>query len=197
MILASASPRRVELMARAGYHCRVVPADIDESRDPDEPAVGLVARLARAKALAVLGRALPNEIVVAADTVVAFDGRVLGKPRTEREAASMLAALSGREHHVSTGCALALVDGSGTVTCDTFVDTTAVEFYRLSEAEVDAYVASGEPMDKAGAYGIQGLGGMFVKGINGNYDTVVGLPVAELSRRMRAFVGSLAVSRDE
>lgn len=90
MILASASPRRVELMARAGYHCRVVPADIDESRDPDEPAVGLVARLARAKALAVLGRALPNEIVVAADTVVAFDGRVLGKPRTEREAASML-----------------------------------------------------------------------------------------------------------
>lgn len=196
MILASASPRRVELMARAGYDCRVVPADIDESHGPDEPAIGLVARLARAKALAVLDRALPNEIVVAADTVVALDDRALGKPRTKREAASMLSSLSGREHHVSTGCALALVDGEGRTACDTFVDTTAVTFYRLSEAEIDAYVASGEPMDKAGAYGIQGLGGMFVKGINGNYDTVVGLPVAELSRRMRSFVRSLAVSRN-
>lgn len=190
MILASGSPRRVELMREAGLAFRAVPADIDESRLSGELPFQLVARLARTKALALVrsGEARPGELVVGADTVVVLDGEVLGKPSGSEEAAQTLRRLSGREHVVATGCAL-MVAGSAPdaapVAEDVFVESTAVTFYDLGEEEIRAYVGSGEPMDKAGSYGIQGGGRMLVRGIEGDYYNVVGLPVARLVRRMR------------
>lgn len=188
MILASQSPRRIELMKQAGYRCTVKPADIDETPQPEEGPEELVERLAIQKALAVLPEAGPNEMVVAADTVVWLDDAILGKPRDAADAEAMLQQLSGTVHHVSTGVCLAVRDGRGRVRTHPFVDTTAVEFYPLDAQEIAAYAASPEPMDKAGAYAIQGQGRLFVKGIEGNYDTVVGLPVARLAREMREFI---------
>ena len=185
MILASQSPRRIALMREAGFDVRVIPADIDERSEPGETPVELVERLARLKAAAVAARdAAPGETVLAADTVVALDGSILGKPGDEQDAARMLSRLSGRTHEVATGVAIARGGGDA---AESFVSVTRVTFYPLGEDEIRAYVESGEPLDKAGAYGIQGAGGrMLVRSIEGDFYTVVGLPIAEVVRRLRA-----------
>ena len=192
MILASQSPRRIELMREAGYDIHVIPAAIDETAHPGETPFELVERLACAKAASVArSHAHPGEIVVAADTIVAIDGALLGKPHTPDEARAMLRELSGRTHQVATGVCLTrggtpagdTADG----TCDSFVSVTDVTFYELTDEQIERYVESGEPMDKAGAYGIQGVGGrMLVRGIEGDFYNVVGLPIARVARHLAA-----------
>lgn len=180
LVLASASPRRRELLAGIGLHPEVRPADIDESVGPGETAEGYVGRLAGEKAQAV---SRPGELVLAADTVVVLDGDLLGKPRDAADAASMLRRLAGRGHTVATGVAVHDVDAGR---LDVQVVATAVRFAPLTEAEVSWYVASGEPMDKAGSYAIQGLGALFVEAIEGSYSNVVGLPLATTYRMLVA-----------
>lgn len=183
MILASQSPRRIELMREAGFAPRIIPADIDEAPHEHEAPLALVERLARTKARTVSERhAQPREQVIAADTIVVIDDEILGKPHDEVAARVMLRHLSGRTHIVATGVCI-VCDGS----YDSFVSTTEVVFYELTDEEIAAYVTSGEPMDKAGAYGIQGAGGrLLVKEIRGDFYNVVGLPIAELVRHLRA-----------
>jgi septum formation protein len=173
IILASASPRRAELLRAAGFDIEVHPADVDESVRHHEAADAHVRRLAeeKARAVSVLMSARP---VLAADTVVVVDGEILGKPRDVEEAKRMLRRLSGRTHEVVTGVALMGAAGPA----QTRLASTSVEFVELSEADIAWYVASGEPMDKAGAYAIQGLASRFVTRIDGSYSNVVGLPVA-------------------
>lgn len=190
MILASQSPRRIELMREAGYDIRVIPADIDETPFDGEAPLTLVERLARAKAAAVAAEhAEPNELTVAADTIVTFDGKILGKPATEDEARTMLRELSGRTHQVATGvCIVKEGDTAAPHAAESlsFVDVTDVTFYELTEEQIERYVASGEPMDKAGAYGIQGTGGrMLVHDISGDFYNVVGLPIARVARAIQ------------
>lgn len=194
MILASQSPRRIELMRKAGYDVHVIPADIDETPLPAEEPTALVERLARAKAEAVAQTAAaPGEIVLAADTIVALDGATLGKPADAADAHAMLRRLSGRTHQVATGVCVAR--GAATEAAPetaseiapeviaSFVEVTDVTFYELTNEEIDRYVASGEPLDKAGAYGIQGVGGrLLVKKIDGDFYNVVGLPIARVVR---------------
>lgn len=188
MILASQSPRRIELMREAGYDPRIIPADIDETPREGETPFELVERLAVSKARAVaVAQARPGETVVAADTIVAIDGELLGKPADEGDARAMLEHLSGRTHQVATGVCLVRNDGGRRVE-RSFVEITDVEFYPLSDERIAAYVASGEPMDKAGAYGIQGVGGrMLVRRIDGDFYNVVGLPIARVAREIEAF----------
>ena len=162
-------------MREAGFDTRVIPANIDETALPDEGPFDLVERLARAKAAAVAKEhAEEGEPVVAADTIVALNGELLGKPADEPDARRMLHALSGKTHQVATGVCI-VRDGNA----ESFVDITDVTFYELSHDEIDAYVTTGEPMDKAGAYGIQGQHGrMLVEKIDGDFYNVVGLPIA-------------------
>lgn len=171
-MLASASPRRAELLAAAGVTFAVDTADIDETPRPDEAPDAYVRRLALEKARAVAARH-PGQRVLGADTTVVVDGAILGKPVDAADARDMLRRLSGRAHQVLTGVALV---GGATDQVDLAV--TDVWFAPMSEADIDAYVASGEPMDKAGAYGIQGRASCFVTRIDGSYSNVVGLPVA-------------------
>lgn len=173
MVLASASPRRLALLRRLGVEPVVRPADVDETSRPGEAPADLVERLARAKARSV--EADPNDLVVAADTVVAMGTRVLGKPRDAEDASRMLAALSGRDHHVLTGVAVC----RGALT-HADVDTTRVTFRLLDPGEIAWYVATGEPDDKAGAYGLQGAGAALVDRIDGSDTNVIGLPLALL-----------------
>lgn len=191
MILASQSPRRIELMREAGYDCRIIPADIDETPFADEAPLTLVERLARAKAAAVAAQAAPGEIVVAADTIVTHDGKILGKPRDAADARRMLRELSGRTHQVATGaCIIKTGDTaeSHAAQSESFVSVTDVTFYELTNAQIEAYVVTGEPLDKAGAYGIQGVGGrMLVQKIDGDFYNVVGLPIAALARRIESY----------
>jgi len=172
LILASASPRRAELLRAAGYAFEIVPADIDESAGPGEPPEHYVRRVAAEKARTVL-RQFPDCTVLAADTTVVVDGAMLGKPSDDEDARQMLARLSGRAHRVLTGVVVA---GGGREAGA--VASTLVRFAVLTPADIDWYVASGEPCDKAGAYGVQGLASRFVDGIQGSYSNVVGLPVA-------------------
>lgn len=189
LVLASQSPRRRELLAQAGlgvsnFSFERVNPDIDETPLPEESPANYVSRLAveKAKAGLALCADIQAPVVLGSDTIVVLDGKLLGKPEDEADARAMLAALSGRSHQVMT--AVALTDGQRTV-CDTV--TTKVEFASLTERDIMAYVASGEPMDKAGAYGIQGLGGIFVEAIDGSYSAVVGLPLVETRRLLAAF----------
>jgi septum formation protein len=172
LILASASPRRAELLRAAGYAFEIEPADVDESAAPAEPAEDYVLRVAGEKAQAVLRRC-PDCTVLAADTTVVVDGIMLGKPADDEHARQMLARLSGRAHRVLTGVALAREGREVRA-----LASTLVRFAVLTPADIDWYVASGEPRDKAGAYGVQGLASRFVEGIEGSYTNVVGLPVA-------------------
>ena len=172
IVLASSSPRRADLLRAAGFSFTVDPVDVDESALPGETPEGHVRRLARAKAQAGLNRH-PERTVLGADTVVVVDGRILGKPRDAAEAAAMLTALSGRVHHVFTGVAVAR---SGIVR--DAVDVSAVTFAPMPPDEIAAYVASGEPLDKAGAYAIQGWASRYINRLEGSYSGVVGLPVA-------------------
>jgi len=173
IVLASASPRRAELLRAAGIDFEVQPADVDEAITTGESPNEYVSRLAEAKARLVYERDV-RRIVLAADTAVVVDADVLGKPVDENDASMMLRRLSGRTHEVLTAIS---VFHPGQIV-DTRVDTTAVEFAPLSDADIDWYVSSGEPMDKAGAYAVQGLASRFVTRIEGSYSNVVGLPVA-------------------
>jgi septum formation protein len=176
LVLASRSPRRREILALAGIPFVVEPADVDEENDRDGDPAGLVARHSAMKADAVAG-GHPLQPVLGADTLVWLDGEVLGKPVDRAEAVSMLGRLSGREHTVFGGICLVLGSrGFRSVA----VETTRVRFRRLTALEIDAYVDTGEPMDKAGAYGIQGYGCAMVEGVCGCYFNVMGLPVARL-----------------
>jgi len=171
LILASASPRRAELLRAAGYDLVVRVADVDESVRAGESPREYVSRVARDKALTV-SRA-PDDFVVAADTTVVVDDEILAKPHDVADAARMLHKLSGRWHDVLTG--VCVVRGEA---IDVRVADTRVEFLPMSADDIDWYVASGEPMDKAGGYGIQGRASRYVRGVDGSYSNVVGLPVA-------------------
>ena len=178
LILASASPRRKELLGLFGIPFAIRVADIDETMDNQKSPFDEVARVSRAKALAV-----PREngdIVVAADTIVVCEGRVLGKPHDEAEAARMLTLLSGRDHQVMTGCTV-LKDEQ----CETFTEVTDLHFRPLSKKEIEKYVATGEPMDKAGSYGIQGGAALFCERMVGDYYNVMGLPVCRLGETLK------------
>ena len=188
MILASASPRRRDLLSEAGFKLTIAPADVDETPLPDESPIELVRRLATNKAYAAYKtlQELPEgEVVLGADTIVWTPQKALGKPLDAADARRMLSELSGATHHVSTGVCLIAATSSGVVT-RSFVETTDVSFRKLSEAEIDAYVKTGEPLDKAGAYGIQGGAGAFVDHICGDYNNVVGLPVERVVRELTA-----------
>jgi septum formation protein len=173
IVLASASPRRAELLRAAGIDFDVQPVDIDEAILPGESPSEYVTRLAEAKARAVHTRD-GRQTVLAADTAVVADGRILGKPIDESDAKRMLRLLGGRTHQVLTAVS---IFHPGQIV-DTRVETTLVEFAELSEEDIDWYVSSGEPMDKAGAYAVQGLASRFVTRLEGSYSNVVGLPVA-------------------
>lgn len=173
LILASASPRRKALLSLFGIPFTVRAADIDETMDPEKPPFDEVARVSRSKALAISRG--EEDIVIAADTIVVCQGKVLGKPHSEDEAASMLRLLSGRDHQVMTGCTILFGNRA-----ETFTEVTSLHFRPLSEKEIQKYVQSGEPMDKAGSYGIQGGAALFCEKLEGDYYNVMGLPVCRL-----------------
>jgi len=174
VILASASPRRRELLALIGIAHEVWPADIDESVMPDEAPATHAERLARAKAHALAERH-PHAVIIAADTIVVVDGDILGKPRDAAQAAAMLRRLSGREHTVYTAIAVAR-----DARTESAVEDVRVTFRALRDDEIAAYIATGEPMDKAGAYGIQGYGATIVERVDGDYFSVMGLGLRRL-----------------
>jgi septum formation protein len=174
VILASASPRRRQLLLLVGIDHEVRPADVDESLLPGETPVAHAERLARAKAHAVAERE-PGAVVIAADTIVVVDGEVLGKPLDARGARTMLRRLSGRTHTVLTAIAVARAART-----ESAVESVDVTFRPLSDDEIDAYIATGEPMDKAGAYGIQGYGATIVERVDGDYFSVMGLGLRRL-----------------
>jgi len=183
LVLASSSPRRRQILAAAGIAHTVRPAEVDESPRDGETPESYVERLALAKARAAA--AAPGDIVLGADTVVVIDGQILGKPAAgRRDATRMLEALSGREHRVLTG--VCLLNGTRVAQA---IETTRVRFVPLAPEEIDAYVASGEPMDKAGAYAVQGLASKFIDRIEGCYFNVVGLPIARVYALLKAFDG--------
>ena len=184
LVLASGSPRRAALLAQSGLMFQVVEPQVDESRLPDEAPGVYVERLAREKALAVLA---PDAVVIGADTVVVHEGRLMGKPAHPEEARSMLRRLEGDTHEVFTGLAVAAVDGSSMIT-ESIVDNTRVAMLPMTEGEIDGYISSGEPMGKAGAYALQGTGGLLVESITGSPFTVIGLPI-HLLPRLLARVG--------
>ena len=179
IILASSSPRRRDLLGLIGISHEVRPADIDESMLGGETAHSYAERLAREKAEAIAAGADPDDVVVGADTVVVIDGRVLGKPVNEQQAAAMLESLGGRTHTVITAVAVR----AKSVTSSS-VEEVSVTFRTLTLDEITSYIATGEPMDKAGAYGIQGFGATIVERIEGDYFAVMGLPLVRLVRLM-------------
>ena len=178
IILASKSPRRRALLEQMGVRdFRIITPDIDEHMDRPLPPAELVRQISLEKARAVAAQADPNTVVIAADTVVALDGAVLGKPADEEEAFRMLSLLSGNRHQVYTG--LTVLRGEQVFSQ---WEETAVTFRPLTAEEIEAYIATGEPMDKAGAYGIQGYGSLLIEGISGDYYNVMGLPVCRLGQ---------------
>ncbi len=183
IILASQSPRRKELLSQMGLRgFKVTSPEVDETVEEHLPPAQVVEELSRRKALAGARHADQDDLIIAADTVVALEGAVLGKPADQREAFAMLSALSGNRHYVYTG--LTVIQGDQVVTQH---ECTTVTFRELEPEEISHYIATGEPMDKAGAYGIQGLGAMLVSGIEGDYFNVVGLPIFRLSRILAGF----------
>ena len=183
MILASQAPRRKELLGQMGLRgFKVTSPEVDETVDEHLPPAQVVEELSRRKAMAVARHADGDDLIIAADTVVALEGAVLGKPADQREAFAMLTALSGNRHYVYTG--LTVIQGDRVVTQH---ECTTVTFRDLEPEEISHYIATGEPMDKAGAYGIQGLGAMLVSGMEGDYFNVVGLPIFRLSRILAGF----------
>jgi septum formation protein len=211
LVLASASPRRRELLAQAGFTFEVIPANLPELRKPGEDPIRFVTRLAREKAEAIAARhaIAPDTIILGADTIVVVDEEVLGKPQDAADAARMLRLLSGRTHQVITGVCLAKgrerhsilrdppVSGRATSTAvqsgalvskilQCAAEVTFVRFNTLSDREIEEYVATGEPLDKAGAYAIQGRAGRWVPRIHGCYFNVVGLPIALVSSMIEA-----------
>ena len=183
VILASQSPRRQELLKLFNVPFVVRIADIDETMNPGDP-YGEVARVSRLKAMAVPREA--DDVVIAADTVVVCDGAVLGKPKDEADAHRMLWLLSGRDHQVMTG--LSVLRGEKILSC---TEVTDIHFRELTEKEIEAYIRTGEPMDKAGAYGIQGGAALFAEKLCGDYFNVVGLPVCRLGKLLKEIAPEL------
>jgi septum formation protein len=186
LILASASPRRRELLAQGGFAFEVITADVPEIRKPGEDPIRFVTRLAREKAEAVISREAvsPDTLILGADTIVLVDEEVLGKPQDAADAARMLRLLSGRTHQVITGVCLAKGRERQRA-----AEVTFVRFTTLSDEEIEAYAATGEPLDKAGAYAIQGRASRWVPRIHGCYFNVVGLPLALVSSMIEAMQG--------
>ena len=178
LILASQSPRRKELLGLFRIPFTVSVADIDETMNPGKPPFDEVARVSRLKALAV--KRSPEDVVIAADTIVVCQGQVLGKPKDEADAFRMLQLLSGRDHQVMTGMTVLRGDR-----CLTHTEVTHIHFRKLSEKEISAYIATKEPMDKAGAYGIQGGAALFAEQMVGDYYNVMGLPVCRLGQVLK------------
>ncbi|MGM9578773.1 MAG: Maf family protein [Evtepia sp.] len=190
IVLASQSPRRKELLGKMGLEFTTKAPEIDETALSGLPARQLVEALSREKALWVARQEDPEAIVIGSDTVVVRDGEILGKPASPAQAEEMLSSLSGRSHEVCTG--ITVCQGNRVVSQ---VEVTRVTFRTLTPQEIARYVRTGEPMDKAGAYGIQGLGALLVEGIQGDYSAVVGLPVCRLGRILLDFgVDCLALS---
>ena len=185
LILASASPRRKELMGHLGLPFTVIPATGPEE-PPEEADAGRTAWYLSQQKARQVAKAHPEALVIGADTVVSVEGQVLGKPRDEADAKRMLRLLSGREHQVYTGVSLVQYGVYPAVRSynDTCMEMTRVFFREMTDGEIDAYVATGEPMDKAGAYGYQGRAGLFVERIEGDYFNVVGLPLCLLGRML-------------
>jgi septum formation protein len=181
LILASASPRRAEILRNAGLAFTVVSSAIDETPFPEESAQDHVSRLSAAKAELVAARAVGPAIVLAADTVVTLENRILGKPRSEDDARQMLKMLSGRTHAVLTGVTMIRLPDAERIN---FVESTLVHFAQLSSEEIARYLATEEPHDKAGAYAIQGRAGRFIPRIEGCYFNVVGLPLARVQHSL-------------
>jgi septum formation protein len=181
LVLASSSPRRHALLRDAGYAFTIAEPDVDETARPGEKPEELAARLALAKARAVGARVARDACVLGADTVVVIDGALLGKPRDEGEAVEMLLRLAGRTHRVLTAFALYVPESEHT---DAGVVESAVRMHAVDRATAERYAASGEPLDKAGAYAAQGDGGRFVASIEGSRANVIGLPVEELAPRL-------------
>ena len=186
IILASASPRRRELLEGLGLQLTICPAKGEEHPVPGLSGGETAKRLSRAKCLEIAADADGDDVVIAADTVVCLDDEILGKPADEADAERMLRALSGRDHRVFTGVTVAR---GGRVLSD--YEETAVHFRPLTEREIAAYIATGEPMDKAGAYGIQGRAALFVEGIEGDYFNVMGLPLCKLGKMLKEIGVSL------
>lgn len=199
LVLASASPRRAELLAHLGLTFTVLPAEIDESRHAGEEVGQYVARLARQKARTVLQRLTQTQpqtqpglshVCIGADTIVALANEILGKPRGQKEAEEMLMRLSGRTHQVHTGVCVAGV--SAAVNSEQLVCVSSqVSFREVEPGEADWYWRTGEPSDKAGGYGIQGIGGIFVQKLTGSYSAVVGLPLVETRQLLRRVVAEV------
>ncbi len=185
LILASQSPRRKELLSLLGHPFVIRVADIDETMDPAADPAQEVARVSQKKAEAV--RRNPEDIVIAADTIVVLEGQVLGKPADETHAKTMLTALSGKDHQVMTGITVLRGDRALVHT-----EITDIHFRSLSQKEIDRYVATGEPMDKAGAYGIQGGAALFASWLRGDYYNVMGLPVCKLYEMLSSIAPELA-----
>ncbi len=182
IVLASKSPRRKELLSLLDLDFEIITADTDETMDSALPVSDEVARLSLQKAQAVADKVASNSVIISADTIVTLDGKIMGKPKDKTAAFNMLKSLSGRSHNVLTGVTVMQGDKRITKTV-----TTAVTFRDITDEEITAYIETGEPMDKAGAYGIQGKASKFVSGINGDYFNVVGLPVCELSLLLKEF----------
>lgn len=192
IVLASQSPRRRQLLGQMGLEFTTQSPEIDESAFHGRDARDLVETLSREKARWVARQQTPDTLVIGADTVVVLDGAILGKPRDGAEAQAMLAALSGRDHQVFTG--VTLCQGDRILTQ---AEETQVTFRPLTSQEIRQYVSTGEPMDKAGAYGIQGLGGLLVEGIRGDYFNVVGLPLCRLGQMLSQFGVELLAGKEE
>ncbi|SCW73294.1 septum formation protein [Lachnospiraceae bacterium C10] len=182
IILASASPRRSELLKQTGLTFTVDVSDADENCDATDPEQYVI-ELSRRKASAVAPKH-PNHLIIGADTVVVYDDEILGKPKDEKEALDMLMYLSGRTHQVVTGVTLLRTSDSGILLSKTFAEVTNVTMYKNDRYFLQRYIDTKEPMDKAGAYGIQGMGALLVEKIEGDYNTVVGLPLARVCREL-------------
>jgi septum formation protein len=192
LVLASGSPRRLQLLAALGLRCEVAPVDIDETPRPGEAPPDCARRLAVAKAAEAVARRPAGSLVLAADTVVALREEILGKPADAADAARMLRRLSGRRHEVHTAVA---AQRGEMVACR--LSSSRVTFRNLTDHEIEAYVATGESLDKAGGYGIQGLAAIFVTRLDGSYSGVVGLPLYETAELLNAFGVTLLTGRPE
>jgi len=182
VILASESPRRKDLLQLIYPEFQIIPAFIDESLPDDIGSEFAPLFLAAAKA-DMVAESHPDELIIAADTVVVLDGKIYGKPHDTEDAKRILNILSGKTHKVITGCSIVLNER-----CVTFSEESYVSFYPLSNEDIEAYVDSGEPLGKAGAYAIQGKGALLVKSIDGDYNNIVGLPVSRLNQELKAFL---------
>ena len=190
LILASASPRRKELLKLAGYKFEISPSDAEESYQSTAPSE-IVMELAHQKAEDIAMKMNNVCIVIGADTIVVYGKEMLGKPADANEASQMLQMLSGKTHQVYTGVSLQLCSGGKITDYRDFYESTDVTFFELTDEQIGQYIDTGEPFDKAGAYAIQGKAGVFVKEIRGDYDNVVGLPVARLNKELRVLLSNI------